>query len=129
MIQEKRYIFSRVNMLIDLALGAVAFFLAHLVRNYLISPWIAESAPSGPDDLLFLASFPHACSIAHFPLLSPLLRNSASSEPLAKCLEDYSELPGSRTLKYGAHLHAQGKRRQPRSDNPHPELFDYPPLF
>ena len=48
MLKEKDYIFSRLNMLIDLFVAAAAFIAAHLLRNYILSPYFAPGllAPS-----------------------------------------------------------------------------------
>lgn len=39
MLKEKAYILGRVNALIDLALGAAAFFLAYALRIHVLSPY------------------------------------------------------------------------------------------
>jgi exopolysaccharide biosynthesis polyprenyl glycosylphosphotransferase len=48
MLKEKDYIFSRLNMLIDMGVATIAFIAAHLLRNHVLSPYIAPTilAPS-----------------------------------------------------------------------------------
>ncbi len=48
MLKEKDYIFSRMNILMDISLAALAFLAAHILRNRILSPYIAPTllAPS-----------------------------------------------------------------------------------
>ncbi len=48
MLKEKNYIFSRLNMLMDATLAALAFAAAHFLRNLVLSPWLFPNllAPS-----------------------------------------------------------------------------------
>lgn len=43
MLKERDYIFKRVNMLLDLVLAALAFLAAHLLKNGVLSPYIAPT--------------------------------------------------------------------------------------
>lgn len=43
MLKEKKYFFTRINLIIDFILSAAAFLFAHLVRNYFLSQYIAPN--------------------------------------------------------------------------------------
>ncbi len=40
MLKEKDYVFSRLNMVLDFAMSASAVLAAHLLRNYVLAPYI-----------------------------------------------------------------------------------------
>jgi len=64
MLKEKDYIFSRLNMLIDLGVAAFSFVAAHLLRNYVLSPYFAPT-------LLAPSNFRHyAWLMAVFPVIA-----------------------------------------------------------
>lgn len=67
MLKEKDYIFSRMNMLMDIGVAAAAFGAAHLLRNYLLSPYIAPT-------LLAPSDFSHYAWLAPvFPIVTVII--------------------------------------------------------
>lgn len=56
MLKEKAYIFGRINVLLDLALGAAAFFLAYSLRAHVLAPYFFPNLfrPTTLSDQLWL---------------------------------------------------------------------------
>ena len=101
MLKEKDYIFSRLNMLIDIGAAACAFLAAHVLRNSLFSPYIAPTLMA-PSRLSHYARFMPVFAIAAVIILaangyynSQRIRNAshivkmlaaASLETMAVCI-------------------------------------------
>ena len=70
MLESRHYVLRQIHMGVDLLLGLAAFFLAHLLRQYVIAPWLL------PEQMAYVPSWHgYAWLLALIPALTVVALN------------------------------------------------------